>query len=208
MKNIFAQSLSTIAHPVFVNLLCLYLLFSIFPPLSHGLPQRIQLFYISFIFISTSLIPLILVLVMRITGKLESIQLDNRQDRKLPYILTVALYIFNIYNFVKSPTTHPLILGYLVACTLIVFLVFAINFRTKISIHMATLGALCGLIACGSYTGFNDLRWLLFLAILLSGLVGSARLSLGAHSPYQLYCGFFLGFISMFFILLISYTFA
>jgi membrane-associated phospholipid phosphatase len=208
MRVSIARILSTIAHPVFVNLLCLYLLFSIFPPLSHGLPQRIQLFYISFIFISTGIIPLILVVVMRITGKIQSITLEDRKDRKLPYLLTISLYAFNIYTFIRTPTTHPLILGYLLTCMIIVSLVFFINFSNKISIHMATLGAMCGLVGCGAYVGFTDLRFILFLFIILSGLVATARLSLNAHTPSQLYAGFLLGFTCMFIIMMFSFTFA
>lgn len=201
MNKNLAKILSVIAHPVFINLLCLYLLFVLYPPLNHGLPIRIQLFYISFIFISTSIIPIILVLVMRVTGNIKSIQLESPEERKVPYFLTMALYIFNYFNFVQSPSTNPLILHYLLACCSIVLVVMVINFFNKISIHLATLGALVGLIASVGFMGFVDIRLLLILAILLSGIIGVARLTLNAHLPQQVYSGFLVGFTLMFLIM-------
>jgi len=198
MNKGLAKFLSVLSHPVFVNLLCLYLLFLLFPQLNHGMPTRIQLFFIAFIFISTSIIPIIIVLVMRITGKVKSITLESSEERKLPFLFTLALYVFNYYNFLKSPTTHPLILQYLLACAAIICAISIINFFNKISIHMATLGALCGLLATVGNIGFVDMRIVLVLAILFSSLIGSARLSLKAHVPQQIYAGFVLGFALMF----------
>jgi membrane-associated phospholipid phosphatase len=42
------------------------------------------------------------------------------------------------------------------------------------------------------------MRIVLVLAILFSSLIGSARLSLKAHVPQQIYAGFVLGFALMF----------
>lgn len=201
MNKYLAKFLSVIAHPVFINLLCLYLLFLLFPSLSHGLPTRIQLFFISFIFISTSIIPILIVLAMRVLGKINSITLETNEERKLPYLVTLALYVFNYYNFLKSPTTDPIILQYLLACAAIIGSVAVINFFNKISIHMATLGALCGLLATVGFIGLMDIRIALILTVLFSGLIGSARISLKAHLPNQVYFGFVLGFILMFVVL-------
>jgi hypothetical protein len=205
MNKGLANFISVLAHPVFINLLCLYLLFQLNPPLSHGMPERIQWFYITFIFISTSIIPLVLVVTMRLIGNIKSLTLRSKEERHLPYLITFSLYIFNYYNFFRTPTTHPLILGYLIACGAIVLGVLIINYFNKISIHMATLGAFCGMIAMIGFIGFLDLRGLLLGVIIFSGLVGSARVSLQAHYPQQIYSGFVLGFAFMFIILNLSY---
>jgi membrane-associated phospholipid phosphatase len=63
---------------------------------------------------------------------------------------------------------------------------------------MATLGALCGLVASSVWVAPIDIRWLLLFFILISGLVATARYSLGAHSIFQLYLGYVYGFFVMF----------
>ncbi|MBC7382107.1 MAG: hypothetical protein H7296_03825 [Bacteroidia bacterium] len=204
MSRFLSHLFSVVFHPVFVNLLNLWLLFALFPPLSHGIPQKRQLFYISFIFISTSIIPLIMVFVLRFTSRINSVMLHQKKDRFIPYLITLLMYIFNYYNFYSynsKYSTHPLIISYVIACAAIVGLVMAINFFSKISIHTATLGALAGLITVAGRYSEIDIRLLLMLIFIISGCVASSRIFLNAHQNMQVYSGFLLGFLLMFFML-------
>ncbi len=200
MNQGIARFLAIVFHPVFVNLLNLCLLFTLFPTLSHGIPAKAQLFYISFIFVATSIIPLLTVLVLRLIGKVNSILLNQKQERNIPYLTTMLLYFFVYFNFNKYPT-HPLILSYIFACMAIVGSVMLINFYTKISIHLATLGALAGLLVVSGKLAEFDTRILLIITMLISGLVASARVFSNAHEERQVYSGFFLGFFWMLLIL-------
>ncbi len=194
----FANFLSIVAHPIFINLLCLITLFSLQPSLYYGIPGKIKFYYIGYIFLLTSIIPSLSVVLMKLLGSVQNITLENKEDRVLPYIVTVIFYLFTYYNFRTSLLTSSILLMYLVACGLIVFSVLLINFYSKISIHMATLGALCGLIASSAPVSMIDIRWLLIFFIVTSGLVATARYSLNAHSFVQLFLGFILGFFTMF----------
>ncbi len=193
-----ANFISIIAHPIFINLVCLFMLFILSPSLSYGIPLKIKLYYIAYIFLLTSLIPALTVLLLKFTGSIQTVILNDKEDRVIPYIVTTVFYLFTYYNFRTKMLPSNLLLGYLMACALIVFSVLLINFYSKISIHLATLGALCGLISAISSVSFFEVRWSLIGIILLSGLVGSARFSLKAHSASQLYLGFILGFFTMF----------
>lgn len=174
------------------------MLFSLYPSLYYGVPTKIKLYYIGYIFLLTSLIPSLSVVILMLLGSIQNIDLENKEDRVLPYMVTIIFYLFTYYNFRTSLLTNSILLGYLIACGLIVFSVFLINFYSKISIHMATLGALCGLIASSSPVSMIEVRWLLVFFILASGFVATARFSLQAHSLVQLYFGFILGFFTMF----------
>lgn len=200
MNRKLSSLISFLFHPVFVNFLNLYLLFTLFPALHYGIPQRMQYFYISSIFIATSIIPLIMVVLMRFTGNVKSVLLTDKEDRKLPYLVTLIVYIFCYYYFTKL-NTHPFILSYLVSCSVIVGLVLAINFFDKISIHTATLGAMAGILAVAGKYASMDMRYFMILAILTAGLVASARIICNAHQNKQVYSGFLLGFVLMFLIL-------
>ncbi len=200
MNRRLSNIISFVFHPIFVNLLNLWLLFALFPALHYGIPLRLKYYYITFIFFATSVIPLIMVVMMRLTGKIKSVLLADKEDRKLPYLVTLIVYFFCYYYFTKLHT-HPLILSYLVSCATIVSLVMVINFFDKISLHTATMGALAGLLAvAGKYT-FLDIRYFMVFALLMAGLVASARIITNAHQSNQVYYGFFLGFVLMFLIL-------
>ena len=116
MNSFIAKAFSVIWHPVFVNLLCLYTLFALYPPLSYGLPIKLQWFYIGFIFFATSIVPLFLVLIMKAMGTISAITMDRQEDRKYPYIFTLSLYVFVYYNLMQSPITPLFVLKYVLAC--------------------------------------------------------------------------------------------
>lgn len=189
-----------IFHPVFVNLLSFWLLFQICPPLAFGIPPKLQQFMLLFVFASTGIIPIIMVGVLRITGRVKSFMLHSKEERNTPYLLTTLLYFFCFYNFYKL-NINGIILNYLLACTIIVLMVMLINRFYKISIHMASMGALTGLIvAMGAYNT-ADIRHIAIAAFVLSGLVGSARAFAQAHTLWQLFLGFAGGFLIMYFAL-------
>lgn len=198
MHKHIAQAISVVFHPVWVNLLSLVCLIYLFPGLNYVLPQKLKIFFVAFIFITTGILPLLLILVLKLTGRVKSITLDKSNERRLPYLITLALYFFCYYNFLKLGTS-PYLLKYLLGCTLIILMVATINYFYKISVHMASLGALAAVIAAAS--AFTEIRLLLSFIVLTAGLVGSARLFLNAHGLNQILTGFISGFIIMWLIL-------
>lgn len=200
MPRLLQYIIAGIFHPVFVNLFSFWLLFQVCPPLAFGIPPKMQQFILLFVFASTGIIPIIMVTVLRITGRVKSFMLHSKEERNMPYLLTTLLYFFCFYNFYKL-NINGIILNYLLACTIIVLMVMLINRFYKISIHMASMGALTGLIATMSYYNAADIRHLLVSAFVVSGLVGSARAFAGAHTFWQIVLGFAGGFCVMFFAL-------
>lgn len=192
--------ISTLFHPVVVNLISLILLFQLYPQLNYGLPAKLKQFMILFVFASTGIIPMVMVLVLKITGRVKSIMLHNEKERQLPYLITMLLYFFCYYNFLKL-NAHPIILRYLLACTLVVLSVMLINRFFKISIHMASMGALLGVVMANVHYSQTDMRLLMALIFFISGLVATARLHAQAHTALQLITGFFVGLFIMYFTL-------
>jgi len=68
----------------------------------------------------------------------------------------------------------------------------------KISIHMTGCGGIAGLLALLCTTSMFNVTWLLALSVILSGLVGVARITLKAHTHMQVYSGFLFGFAVIF----------
>lgn len=201
MSKTQAQFFSVVFHPVFINIYCLGVLFYVYPELSFALPQRLKWFFMGFLFVATSVVPLILVLILKFGGTVKTITLESAKERTLPYLLTLAMQVYCYVNFANNPGTPLLILQYLEAGICVMLLLLIANFFTKVSLHLAILGTLCALIAAAGKTGI-DVRFMLIPALVLSGWIASARLFAEAHKPYQIYLGFVLGFLPMY--LLIS----
>ena len=77
------------------------------------------------------------------------------------------------------------------------------NLWLKVSTHMAAIGGVTGgLIAFSFMFGFNPVWWLSFVLI-LSGLVGTARMIMRVHSLHEICIGYIVGMITTFAVVLL-----
>jgi len=197
MINKWANFISVICHPIWINAIALWSLLLLHPFMHAGLNNSVKLFYFGFIFISCSIVPLVVVLLGKFFGYSSNILLPNSEDRHIPYLVTAAMLVFNFYLMKKIGAPYPL-QSYLLASASIMIVIIIINFNTKISAHATALGAWVGLIIALGKLSFIDVRWLLIASILISGLTLAARLQLNAHTKSQVYSGFLIGLGIMF----------
>ena len=74
--------------------------------------------------------------------------------------------------------------------TVLLGLLWVLNFLLKVSVHAAGLGGLTGLFAAlWLKTMLPGLLGLMLLSLFCTGVVMSARLYLQAHSPSEVYIG-------------------
>lgn len=196
MNRKISLFISSVFHPVFVNLWSLILLFVLFPFLQYAVSNNLKIIYISFIFITTGIVPIIAVGVLKFVGKANTFMLDDKDERTTPYIITSCIYLFDYYLFIRFGAPQILI-AYLLACSCVVVAVLIINIYYKISIHSASLGALAAVLISASQMANFDVRILLATTFFIFGLTATARLFSDAHSQLQIYSGFILGLIIM-----------
>ena len=196
-----AHVVSYIFHPIFLPTAGLLMIFSLNTYIAHTTPMNKQLFLLAWIFINTAVIPLLFTMFLRWKNVVSSIQLHSRKDRIIPFTFATIFYFTNYWLMLDVPlpgVMYSLFLGSTIAVGLaLVFTLF-----TKISIHMIGMG---GIVA--SMYGIAQLfdlpiLGLVILAILASGLVGSARYILESHTPRQIYLGWITGFLSVYVILI------
>ncbi len=193
MNRTWAILLSTVFHPVFINLLSFILVIELTPYLQAGFSAEAKWFYILYVFITTGMIPLFVVVVRKALGFSKSIMLDQADDRHIPYITTAVAYLLGYYFFIQLGAPH-ILQGYMLASACIMVAILIINFYTKISAHATSLGALVGLLMALSSYALVDVRIYLVVALIFTGLTCVARLALQAHTHQQIYWGALVGF--------------
>jgi hypothetical protein len=102
----------------------------------------------------------------------------TRSEQLIPQIIILVLYIITFVYFKNLPlqrVIHSYVLS--VAGTLLILVV--LNLKFKVSMHMAALGGLSGLIIALIYLFQTPLEGFLILSFLAGGLMGSARLVMG-----------------------------
>lgn len=144
-------------------------------------------------FTSTFLMPALTFLLLLKKKEINSLEMESRTERNIPYISTLLFYIVGWYLLNKLPL--PRVFGNIImGASLAILIAFLINLRWKISIHMMALGGTAGMLFAFA-TLFNfPLSTPLIMLLVIAGITGTARLILHAHIPSQVYTGFLLGF--------------
>ena len=188
-----ALGISIVCHPVFVNLITFTLMLQTHPYLKAGLSGEAKWFYTLFIFITTSMIPLFVVVIRKALGYTSSIMLDNSDDRHIPYITAAFAYLFGYYLFGTIGSPKP-IQAFMLAMATITITLLVVNFFTKISAHATACGALCAVAIKLQPLALINLSLIIPILFVISGFISSARLILQAHDLKQIYAGFLTGF--------------
>jgi hypothetical protein len=193
MNRKFAQILSVILHPVLMPTYALLFIFL------HGTYFAYTVAYIekvavfSIIFLNTLLFPVFISYFLVKKGLIRSFEMEKREERLMPYISNFILMLvsaFMLYRLHLPKVFFLLTIGAAAALAIAII----INFKWKISIHMIGIGGMIGTFFGLSTFLLVDLRVPILFSIVLAGFLGSARLSLKAHEPSQIYAGFFVGF--------------
>jgi hypothetical protein len=119
--------------------------------------------------------------------------MKKRKDRYVPLIITFFLFVFCFY-LIRRIDIPSMFYSFLLGGLISLLITFFINIRFKISIHMVGMGGLVALIVFISFYLKVNLSFYLILVILFSGITGTARLILNAHTPVEVYSGFVMGF--------------
>ena len=185
------QLVSIILHPMFMPILALHLTLLVLPSLAFTLSQNIPLIYGILIF-STMVLPLISIFWLMQKGKVSSLEMSNHKERSLPLFKTVIWMSFGYYLLQNLLFYTPILKAELLGAILIILLAAIISKFWKISLHLLGIGGVVGVfIALQIIHG--DFLYLLLLFILLSGLLGVARIKQKAHNYAQVYAGFLVG---------------
>lgn len=188
----FARFISWILNPFSIPFLAFVVLF-LFTYLSM-MPMAYKLIVLGIVYCFTILMPTITIFVYRKINKLSFYDISrNRLNRFIPYILSVTSYCFCMAMMHKLSIPWYMS-GIILAALVIQIVCLIVNLRWKLSEHMAGIGGVIGgIVAFSVLFGFNPLGWLC-LFIIVSGVLGTARLILRLNSLGEVLCGFTLGF--------------
>jgi membrane-associated phospholipid phosphatase len=195
MEKRFANFLSYITHPLLTPLLGLLVISNSGTYAADLDPRFTQFIYLA-VFVLTFLLPVTLIPFLRYLDLAKTLHFHDRKERLMPLYITLAFYIAAYFLISKLPISE-VYQRFLFSASLSVLFVLIISYFWKISSHLTGWGGLVGLIFSLSIRFESDLMLFLIVSILITGLVGFARLRLGAHNALQVYSGFLMGFLTM-----------
>lgn len=174
-------------------------------------PRQKTFIILSFLSLSV-LFPLLGIALMRMQGLVQSLELKTKKERIGPMILIAIFYLWLYVNIRNNPLVPPVISFFVLGSVIALFTGLFINSFSKISLHCVGAGGLItGILFLYSRFVFETFdillpfsNWVfrisndfvLILSFIIAGLIGTARLLLGAHKNDEIYGGYLVGILS------------
>jgi hypothetical protein len=195
-----AKFISIVLHPVLMPTYALVIIFSVSHYLNFTMPPPLKFALFSIVIFNTLIMPVIISWLLLRKGLIKSFNMDKREERIIPFICNAVLMMVAYYMI--SQISIPKIFSMmLLGAAASVVIAIIINLKWKVSIHMIGIGGITGMFFGLSTFLLIDLRIPIVVSIIVAGLIGSARISMGAHRQAHLYFGFFVGFCCEYFVL-------
>ena len=189
LKHI-SHLLSVIFNPFLVPLSAFVLLFSF--TYLNIMPIQYVIFVLSIVVTFTILTPWLFIFLYKWMNKWSMKEMSERKRRFIPYVLTMMSYTTCL--IIMKRMHFPFYFSSIIVATLLCMGVCVLlNFKWRISVHLAGCGMFIGgLLAYSLLFYFNPIEWLCGF-ILLAGIQGTARISYHQHTLLEVILGFVVG---------------
>lgn len=140
--------------------------------------------------------PVLFYLFLKNRKYCDSIFLNSIEQRKIPVLLNMALLVLIIIRFTGVSDLLPLKIFFTGLFTAHVFVLILLYLDKKISLHLVYLTVALVFIGMFGIQYSLSVRLVFVCGVLITGLVASSRLLLGAHNQEEVYLGVLIGVIS------------
>ena len=195
--RIAAKIISWVFHPIFIPVYVLIFLLQIQPHLFVGLSPLKKTFTIIQFGVMYAFFPVVTALLLKALGFIESIYMKTQKDRIIPYVICM-IYYFWVWYVIKNQSAYP---EELIEFSLAIFISSILglmsNAYMKVSMHAMAMGVMAAFVLLLAMQDNLDSGVYISAAILLPGLVCTARLIVSDHSNKEIYIGLLLGIASL-----------
>jgi hypothetical protein len=192
MANLLTRGISYVFHPILIPLYILMALFHQDLFFSLLIPAKSKLILTCVVGVTTIVLPLFSVWIFYRLKVVTSLNMNAREERIYP-LLVIAIFYYMTYYLLKSFPISFIFSYYMLGSTFLVICALITSFWMKISLHMIGVGGFLGVFLGLSIKLSMNITELILPAILLAGIVGSARLNENSHKPTEIYSGFLAG---------------
>ena len=186
-----SKLISIVLHPIFMPLVALHLSLVSLPSIAFLTSEDLNYIY-GIVICCTIILPLLSIFFLIKKGRVNSLEMSHHKERSIPLFITVIWMFLGFYMLNHTLIYAPLLKAELFGAILIILFAGIISKFWKISLHLLAIGGVVGgFIALELIEGGVVHFILIFL--LLSGILGVARIKQKAHTQTQVYVGFLLG---------------
>ena len=171
-------------------------LYYLLPASFASLPKELAPRWLAVIVLLTAFFPLVTLGLMKALGFVQSIQLKTSKERIMPLMATMIFYFWVSHVFNNFPQVPILLRALLLGSFYAIIGVFMCNIFIKISMHTAAAGGMLALMTLLLFRSPANMFLPVSLALIIAGLIGTARMYLKEHRMAEIWLGYFVGFMS------------
>jgi len=202
MEEKLAKIISVLFQPLLIPTYSLLILFNLNSYIALMIPTEGKRLIMWIVFVTTFIVPLVFIFVFYKKGIIKTLYMDTKEERILPLIIT-GIFYFMAYFMLRKTNIDAIYHRMFLGSAILISLTLVVSIYWKISMHMVGISGILGVLIGVNQVVHVDVTTWILLVTLLCGLVGFARLKLKAHSPAQIYTGFFTGFAIMLFMIIV-----
>ncbi len=191
-----ATFFSYLFHPVFIPVFVALFLMYWHPLVFAGVSANRKFLLLATITVNCTLFPLFTVFLAWKLKFVNTFLLRTRKDRIIPYALAMIFYFWCWYVLKNQQGIPVLLIRFLLGSFITVIIAWIANIYFRISMHGLAVGGMAFFISAVALLGDGNPGWYLAAGWMVLGLVGTSRLILGAHHPFDVYAGIILGMLA------------
>ena len=187
--------ISYLFHPVLFSTISALLFFIIQPKY---LPTAFVYKILLVIFISTYVIPILFLFILKQRKTIDDFHLKTIKERRIPMIFFTTITLLLAYRLLEIKVVNLLAYSFFGAALGMMFVFILFSVKLKTSLHTLAIGSLTGFIMLLSFHYEIGLLFLIASLFILFGLTAYARLKMQAHNNIEIYSGFIIGVLTQF----------
>lgn len=194
-----AQVISYLTHPLFIPTLVTFLILQSIPEYMVAFKAQSKRFAFDMLYfrvlIVTVFFPLLTVLLAKLLGFLPSIYMKTQRERIIPYVAIIIYYFWAFYTFLQEGRAPRFYTAFFLGSFLSISISFVTNNFLKTSMHSIGWGGVIGFLFALMWGMHMNVSVPLMITFFVAGITATARMVLDAHTPAEIYTGFFIGII-------------
>jgi hypothetical protein len=193
ISRFFAHLFSVVFHPLFIVAYLFAFLTYIHPDAFSGIDPHVRLLRLLTVLLSTVAFPGLTLFISWRLKLLQSLKLQNRQDRIVGYLVAMFFYWWVWYVMHNLADVPAVATRFLLGSFLAICGGWMCNIFYKISMHAIAMGGLVAFFLL--FSGQDPYASGLYLSVvvLIAGAVCTARLIVSNHNYFQIVTGLLIG---------------
>lgn len=195
--RLVAKIISYIFHPVFVPMYIVLFMVYVHPWIFAGFSEMDKSRTVIMSALMYTFFPIVTVLLLKALKFINTFNLTTQKDRIIP-LIACGIWYWWLWNVWRNLPEYPQsAIQLTLAIWISAILGLMANIIMKVSLHAISMGVMLTFILFLAFTQSLNFGIYLSVALLITGLVCTARFIASDHEPKEIYGGLVVGAVSM-----------